>query len=85
MVCLRYYGQVKSAGRSRMGHASADKRVFCHETLHLKQKLQTSKYTQTVEKWDTDSDSDLGRDTGVTTRIFPDSSVEAGTLRTTFF
>ena len=40
-----------------MGHAVADKRVYCHEALHLKQKLQDAGYKQEVEKWDTDSDS----------------------------
>ena len=38
--------------------AVADKRVYCHEALHLKGKLQTAGYKQAVEKWDTDSDSD---------------------------
>ena len=37
--------------------AVADKRVYCHEALHLKGKLQTAGYKQAVEKWDTDSDS----------------------------
>ena len=32
--------------------------LYCHEALHLKGKLQTASYTQAVEKWDTDSDSD---------------------------
>ena len=32
--------------------------MFCHEALHLKEKLQRSaSYMQKVEKWDTDSDS----------------------------
>ena len=41
-----------------MGHAVADKRVYCHEALHLKAKLQNVGYKQAVEKWDMDSDSD---------------------------
>ena len=45
-----------------MGHAVADKRVYCHEALHLKQKLQSAGYKQAVEKWDTDSDSDESDD-----------------------
>ena len=40
----------------------ADKRVYCHEALHLKQKLQSAGYKQAVEKWDTDSDSDESDD-----------------------
>ena len=52
------YGKIKIDMTSRMGHAVADKRVYCHEALHLKQKLQPAGYKQAVEKWDTDSDSD---------------------------
>ena len=56
------YGQIKSASRSRMGHAVADKLVYVHEALHLKHKLQKASYTQHVEKWDSDSDSDESED-----------------------
>ena len=52
------YGAIKTTARGQMGHAVADKRVYCHEALHLKGKLQTAGYKQAVEKWDTDSDSD---------------------------
>ena len=41
-----------------MGHAVADKLVYCHEALHMQSKLQMAGYTQAVEKWDSDSDSD---------------------------
>ena len=56
------YGAVKTAARGRMGHAVGDKLVYCHEALHLKNKLQTASYTQSVEKWDSDSDSDATDD-----------------------
>ena len=52
------YGAIKTAARGTMGHAVADKRVYCHEALHLKGKLQAAGSKQVVEKWDTDSDSD---------------------------
>ena len=52
------YGAIKKASRNRMGHAVADKFVYCHEALHLKAKLQSAGYHQGAEKWDTDSDSD---------------------------
>ena len=45
-----------------MGHAVGDKLVYAHEALHLKQKLQKASYTQHVEKWDSDSDSDESDD-----------------------
>ena len=41
-----------------MGHESGDMRVYCHEALHMKDKMQTAGYKAKVEKWDTDSDSD---------------------------
>jgi len=36
--------------------------VYCHEALHLKQKLQDAGYKQVAVKWDTDSDSDASED-----------------------
>ena len=32
--------------------------MYCHEALHLKEKLQTASYNQEVVAWDTDKDSD---------------------------
>ena len=52
------YGAIKTSARGTMGHATADKRVYVHEALHLQTKLQGAGYQQAVEKWDTDSDSD---------------------------
>ena len=52
------YGQLKTEKRSRLSHAKSDKLVYCHEALHLKDKLQTAGYKPKVEKWDSDSDSD---------------------------
>ena len=61
------YRQVKTTVRSRiLGHAVADKLLYCHEALHLKEKLlkklQRAAYEQKVEKWDTDSESDKSDD-----------------------
>ena len=33
-------------------------RVFCHEALHLRSKMQTASYNALVEKWLSDSESD---------------------------
>ena len=41
-----------------MGHETGDMRVYCHEVLHLKDKMQSAGAKIKVEKWDTDSDSD---------------------------
>ena len=56
------YGTIKTASRSQMSHAVADKRVFCHEALAITRKLQSAGYKQSVEKWDSDSDSDASED-----------------------
>ena len=52
------YGRIKTKERSRMGHETGDMRVYCHEALHLKDKMQTAGHKPKVEKWDSDSDSD---------------------------
>ena len=52
------YGQIKTTARSNMSHAVSDKRVYCHEALHMREKLTKAGYKQKVEEWDSDSDSD---------------------------
>ena len=56
--CKHTKHQIKTTARSRMGHATGDKLVYCHEALHLTGKLQNAGYAQKTEKWDSDSDSD---------------------------
>lgn len=56
------YGQIKPKHMSHLGHASADKRVYCHEAIHLRDKLQDSNFKSKVEEWESDSDSDLSSD-----------------------
>ena len=55
---VRLRGNQDDGARANGSRRRADKRVYCHEALHLKGKLQTAGYKQAVEKWDTDSDSD---------------------------
>ena len=45
-----YGAAIKTTARGQMGHTVADKRVYCHEALHLKGKLQTAGYKQAVER-----------------------------------
>ena len=45
------YGQIHTSNKSRMSHRTADKLVYCHEALHIRNK-------QSAERWDSDSDSD---------------------------
>ena len=58
-------GTGRSTARSRtrsaacgLSHAKSDKLVYCHEALHLKDKLQKAGYKAKMVKWDSDSDSD---------------------------
>ena len=42
-----------------MQHEVADKRVYCHETLHYLKKLQSAFYAAQIATWEcSDSDSD---------------------------
>ena len=52
------YGQIRSDHRSRMKHSTADKLVFCHETLALETRMQDAGWQPDVEKWESDTDSD---------------------------
>ena len=53
------YGQIKNSARNRMQHEVADKRVYCHETLHYHKKLQSAFYVAQIADWAcSDSDSD---------------------------
>ena len=57
------YGQIKTPARNRMQHATADKRVYCHETLHYQKKMQCASYKAAVAEWaDSDSDSNVDDD-----------------------
>jgi len=38
------YGQIKFDDRNRLGHEVTDKLVYCHETIHLREKLQKAGY-----------------------------------------
>mmetsp|Transcript_16247 Transcript_16247/g.35243 ORF Transcript_16247/g.35243 Transcript_16247/m.35243 type:complete len:103 (-) Transcript_16247:54-362(-) len=58
------YGHMKTKDRGALKHENADKLVFCHESIHLHDKLHTASYKEEVEKWDSDSESDDGSDDG---------------------
>ena len=49
--------QIKNEKRCGIGHAKGDTLVYCHEALHLKDKLQKAGYEAKTVKWDFDSDS----------------------------
>ena len=52
------YGQIKTKGRSRLSHSTADKMVFAHETLRLLEKRQTAHYRPPVATWHESSDEE---------------------------
>ena len=56
------YGRIKHKARSRLAHEKADKLVYCHEALHLRSKLVKAGFKNKLEKWESDSDSDMSSD-----------------------
>ena len=56
------YGRIKSKERSALQHEKSDTLVYCHEALHLREKLQKASFKQNIEESvdDSDSDSDHG-------------------------
>ena len=58
------YGQIKTANKSRMQHATADKLVYCHETMHLQDSLQSASWVADLPRWESDSDSGTDEEDG---------------------
>ena len=56
------YGQIHSLNRARMSHRTADKLVYCHETMHLQERMQSAGWSPDVVKWESDEDSDSDDD-----------------------
>ena len=50
------YGQIMDQGRCGLRHDRADKAVYCHEALHLQEKLQHAHSAPSVVRWDQSSD-----------------------------
>ena len=53
------YGQIQTAPKARMRHKTADKLVYCHEAMHLQLRMQDAGWAADVERWESDSDSDM--------------------------
>ena len=41
-----------------MSHGTADKLVFCHESMHVQLRMQSAGWSADVERWESDEDSD---------------------------
>ena len=52
------YGQIQSANKVRMSHQTADKLVYCHESMHVQLRMQSAGWEADLERWNTDEDSD---------------------------
>ena len=59
-----------------MKHQTADKLVYCHEAIHLQQRMQDAGWTADVERWESDSDSVIA----MTPEDEADADETAGTL-----
>ena len=53
-----------------MGHESGDMRVYCHEALHMKDKMQDAGYKPKIEKWDSRQNPPTASLLAITTVIF---------------
>ena len=56
------YGQIQTANKSRMAHATADKLVYCHEAFYLQHHFQSAGWKADVQRWESDEES--GNDSG---------------------
>ena len=54
------YGQIKGLNKTAMAHKTADKLVYCHETMHTQLRMQNAGWSADVEPWEglTDDESD---------------------------
>ena len=52
------YGRIQTASKSRMAHKTADKLVFCHESMHVQLRLQNAGWSADVQRWESDEDSE---------------------------
>ena len=59
---LLYFTLLTFKEHVQSGHGTSDKLVYCHEALHLQEKLQKAGYKPPVAKWDSDSESDEDSD-----------------------
>ena len=50
--------------RSDAAHGTADKLVYCHEAMHVQQRMQGAGWSADVERWESDEDSDGSGDEG---------------------
>ena len=51
------YGRIHSAQKARMKHGTADKLVYCHETLHLEKEMVDAGWEPDAARWESDCDS----------------------------
>ena len=49
------YGQIK---KTAMAHKTADKLVYCHETMHTQLRMQNAGWRADVEPWEEDLTDD---------------------------
>ena len=56
------YGQIKGLNKTGMAHKTADKLVYCHETMHTQLRMQNAGWSADVEPWEgldlTDDEND---------------------------
>ena len=53
---LSVYGQIKGLNKTAMAHKTADKLVYCHETMHTQLRMQNAGWSADVEPWEAEDD-----------------------------
>ena len=51
------YRQIHSANKARLKHGTADKLVYCHEMMHVQDRMQDAGWSPDVERWESDEES----------------------------
>ena len=52
------YGQIQGSNKSRLAHRTADKLVFCHESMHVQLRMQDAGWSADLGRWESDEDSE---------------------------
>ena len=72
-----YYGRIHSAQKACMKHGTADKLIYCHETLRLEQKLVDAGWEPDAARWESDCES--GNESEVSNDFADEQEVQLNT------
>ena len=84
-IGLCTYGQIHGLNKVNMAHRTADRLVYCHETMHTQLRMQNAGWSADVEPWGCSDDDSASDNSGATNVQDEDDRVltEAQILRLT--